>query len=569
MRHLVILLILFSGLIHARGQLHHTCLHHEHTASAWEHPLYEKWLSAYDVKGYHIDLAVSNRDTRISGSASILLEALRDVDTLLFELQDSMHVTEVLCSGHIGDQTYPDRNALQFVHKNDAVIIILDRTLNTGELLQLRISYGGIAGQNHAFFVGVKSRTDRDYGVDVTYTLSEPLNAKEWLPVKQVQEDKIDSVTFRIRCDRELRAASNGVLVSVEPAGEEHVFTWKTNYPMAYYLLSFAVADYRDFSFKAPLSQEGDSVLVQNYIYDDDRVLTRWEDEIRMTGSLITTFSKLLVDYPFAKEKYGHAMAPMGGGMEHQTMTTLDNFDFFLVAHELAHQWFGNWVTCASWQDIWINEGFTSYMEYVAAQELLGKDEADRWMFEAMSMARRKRSGSVFVPRDGIEDNYRLFSMGLTYKKGAILVHMIRYLLDDDDLFFTVLRSYLSQYKNGTATGEDFRSVLESVSGKDFSCFFEQWYYGEGYPHFSLKWKQRGDVLKIVSEQTTTAPEVTPLFQLPFELDLLMEDGTTQRIRLMQNSNKENFTLLVDGAVQAIIFDPDNHLLQTNDMVKK
>ncbi|MEN8156871.1 MAG: M1 family metallopeptidase [Bacteroidota bacterium] len=569
MRHLIALLILFSGSVHAWGQLHHTCPHHDHAPAAWEHPLYEKWLSAYDVKGYHIDLAVSNRDTRISGSASILVEALRDVDTLLFELQDSLHISGVLCSSQIGDQEYRDKSALEFVHKDNAVTITLDRTLNAGDLLQIRISYGGIAGPGRSFFAGVSSKTDRNYGADVTYTLSEPLNAKKWLPVKQIQEDKIDSVTFRIRCNRELRAASNGVLIGVEPAGEEHVFTWKTNYPMAYYLLSFAVADYRDFSFKAPLSREGDSVLVQNYIYDDDRVLTRWEDEIRMTGPLITTFSKLLVDYPFAEEKYGHAMAPMGGGMEHQTMTTLDNFGFFLVAHELAHQWFGNWVTCATWQDIWINEGLTSYMEYVAAQELLGQDKADQWMSEAISIARRKTTGSVFVPPDRIEDSFRLFSMGLTYKKGAILVHMIRYLLDDDDLFFTVLRSYLAQYKNGTATAEDFRTVLESVSGRDFSCFFEQWYYGEGYPRFNLTWKQRGDELKIVSKQTTTAPDVTSLFQIPFELDLLMADGSTRRIKLMQSSNKESYTIPVGGPVVEIIFDPGNHLLETHEVVKK
>ncbi len=161
---------------------------------------------------------------------------------------------------------------------------------------------------------------------NVTYTLSEPMNASDWFPVKQVLEDKIDSVTFRITCDTDLMAGSNGILVDVTEDNRSHTFTWKTHYPMAYYLLSFAVADYRDFSFYAPLSGESDSVLVQNFIYNSDEVYADWEEDIRRTAPLISSFSDLLVDYPFSREKYGHCMAPMGGGMEHQTMTTIPGF---------------------------------------------------------------------------------------------------------------------------------------------------------------------------------------------------------------------------------------------------
>ncbi len=308
-------------------------------------------------------------------------------------------------------------------------------------------------------------------------------------------------------------------------------------------------------------------MLVQNFIYDDDQVYSDWKEQIIETGPMITAFSEKLIDYPFANEKYGHCMAPMGGGMEHQTMTTLYNFSFFLVAHELAHQWFGDHVTCGNWQDIWINEGFASYMEYVAAQELLGQESADSWMNTAMSVAIRETSGSVYVPEDRVEDTYRLFDHSLTYKKGAILLHMIRFILDDDDMFFGALRSYLAQYGNSLATGEDFRAVLEAESSMDFSCFFDQWYYGEGFPRFNLYWEQQGDSLRIQSEQTTSAPSVTPLFQLPFELEVILQGGERETFRLEQTASIQEFSIAVDGVVEGVSFDPENWLLKTATVI--
>lgn len=549
--------------IGARSQVYHSCPAHLPSGDAYENPLSEKWLSAYDVKHYILTLEVSNTNTHIVGAAEVVLEATRDMDTLVLELQDGLEIGEIVYNDDLTDLSYPAENVLDFEHHSDAIYIDLDREYHQGELLRVKIEYEGDAGQGRGFFAGITSKKGNDYGFDVTYTLSEPLNASDWFPVKQVLEDKIDSLTFNLICDKELLAGSNGLLVKMEDAGGKHMLTWKTHYPMAYYLLSFAVADYMDYSFYAPLSDEGDSVLVQNYLYDTDDVLDDWQDQIDETGSMITLFSKLLSDYPFAKEKYGHAMAPMGGGMEHQTMTTIHNFRFSLVAHELAHQWFGDYITCGNWQDIWINEGFASYMEYVAAEHLRDQEAADDWMENAMSIALGAKEGSVYVPEEEVEDEYRLFSHALSYKKGATLLHMIRFILDDDDLFFEVLKTYLSRFQNGLATGADFQAILEEVSTMDFSCFFQQWYYGEGYPIFKLFWEQEGDSLYLSCEQIASASDVTALFQVPFEIDIVFSNGEKQRLRLMQESNLEEFTLAVDGLVERIIFDPDMHLLKT------
>ncbi|MDX2432433.1 MAG: M1 family aminopeptidase, partial [Bacteroides sp.] len=232
-------------------------------------------------------------------------------------------------------------------------------------------------------------------------------------------------------------------------------------------------------------------------------------------------------------------------------------------------QWFGDHITCGNWQDIWINEGFASYMEFIAAQELLGQDEADEWMNNAMSIALRKTKGSVYVPEDEVEDTYRLFDHGLTYKKGAILLHMIRFILDDDALFFRVLQNYLGLYGSGLALGSDFQAVLEAESQQDFTAFFQQWYYGEGFPRFRLSWQQTGDTLRVKSEQTSTAPDITPLFQVPFELELLIAGGEKKRIRLMQNKNLEEYMVRIEGRIEDVIFDPDNYLLETSGVIQE
>ncbi len=146
---------------------------------------------------------------------------------------------------------------------------------------------------------------------------------------------------------------------------------------------------------------------------------------------------------------------------------------------------------------------------------------------------------------------------------------MIRFILDDDDLFYEVLKAYLSRYQNGLATGADFQAILEEISTLDFSCFFEQWYYGEGYPIFQLFWEQQGDSLVLRSEQTGTAANVTSLFQIPFELEIILSNGQRQYVRLNQRSNVDEFTVPVEGMVERIVFDPDNHLLKTATVIQK
>ena len=278
MRKLIIILNTLVFIIPVEGQVYHSCRNHNQSITGYENQLNEKWLSAYDVKFYDLNLSVSNVNTNIAGSAAILIEAVREMDTLVIQLQDALEVTRI---GISHETTPPEFKELsEFNHLEHAVYISLAQTRRAGDQFYILIEYEGEARQEGGFFTGVKSATDPTYGFDVTYTLSEPHNAKDWFPVKQVLEDKIDSAWISLHCDDHLMAGSNGLLVEIVPGEKNtHTFRWRTRYPVAYYLLSFTVANYRDFSFKAALSEEGDSVLVQNFIYDSDNLFLQWEDE--------------------------------------------------------------------------------------------------------------------------------------------------------------------------------------------------------------------------------------------------------------------------------------------------
>src|SRR6202008_424072 len=188
--------------------------------------------------------------------------------------------------------------------------------------------------------------------------------------------------------------------------------------------------------------------------------------------------------YPFHDEKYGHCMAPLGGGMEHQTMTTLGFFDFSIVAHEMGHQWWGDNVTCRTWNDIFLNEGFATYTEQLAIEHFDPTNAAAN-MLQAHNNVMSQLGGSVYNP-DTTNVN-RIFSSRLSYDKGCAIIHSLRFVINNDTLFFNGLKNFQAQYHHSTASIDDFKISMENFTGMNFGQFFTQWIYGEGYPTFNVK----------------------------------------------------------------------------------
>lgn len=506
-------------------------------------------MDNYDVKFYKLDITANATSDHIEGEVSILVQVQNEaLSVLVLELIDQLKVNEVFID---------DENAA-FVHSGDKISITLPETVPVGAYMMAKVSYGGETGD------GMFTGADPNWHVPVTATLSEPFGARDWFPCKQDLNDKADSVHVFITTDNGLTGVSNGILTATTnlPNGKTR-FEWKSNYPIDYYLISIAIADYVEYNIKA-LPAGMDSILIQNFVYDVEGCLEQYREKINSTIEIMELYCDLFGPYPFHKEKYGHYLWPWGGGMEHQTMTGMGNFEFYLVSHELGHSWFGNYVTCATWNDIWINEGFATYSTYLAKEFLIPEiAEAEKEM--RFERAMREDDGSVYIPLDTELTDSRIFSGNLSYSKGSALLHMMRFVLNDDAVFFQVLKDYLAIYGDSVATGMDFKAVLEKTSGKDFTDFFDQWYFGFGYPTFNVSWVQEGNTLTLYSDQTSSSSKTT-LFKTPMEYKLQYEGGDTI-VRVDHMINNEVYTFEISHNVTRVIVDPDNHILNGNGSV--
>ncbi len=512
-------------------------------------------LNDYDVSYYFLDLNVENDTTYLWGNVTIKAQVIvSQLDTFAFELFDEMPIDSILVDNVIHT----------WFRENDEVFVPLITSFEEGNYFSAQVFYHGIPEIGEFFSNGVTTDYDSTWNKHVTRTQSEPFSARQWWPVKQVLTDKADSVWVFITTDTSNMAGSQGILSEIVPLGNKHRFEWKSNYPIDYYLISFAVADYQEYNIYAhPEGLYGDSILIQNFIYDSPNCLESYKSGIDRTAEFVELFSDLFSMYPFHAEKYGHCLVSHGGGMEHQTMTTLGNFGFGLVAHELGHMWFGDNITCATWSDIWINEGFATYSDYLAHEFLANPIYPPCWLSQAHNTVMSEPGGSVYVPPEEVVYNNegRIFNSRLSYRKGALLLHMIRFELQDDDLFFQVFKDFQLQYAGGTATGIDFMNVLNSTTGVDFTEFFDTWYFGEGYPIYNIDWVQEDGVFEVSSIQKGSAPDITSFFRMHIPYKLFFADGSDTTIRLFQTENDNFFSVSMEKSIDSIQIDPDRWVL--------
>lgn len=348
-----------------------------------------------------------------------------------------------------------------------------------------------------------------------------------------------------------LIAASNGTLVDTEVNGDWITYHWQERYPIATYLVSVAIHPYKFFLDWYKYSPTG-SMRLEYYVFPDnyDKVQNNYALTKDMIGALASRFG----EYPFIKEKYGHAEFTWGGGMEHQTLSSMGGYSEALIAHELAHQWWGNMVTCANFHHIWLNEGFATYSEALWYEK---RDNDIQSLHNRMSSNRYFGSGTIFV--EDATSVWNIFDYDLSYAKASWVLHMLRHVVGDS-AFFAGLQEYGDRYRFKSAVTEQFRDVMEEISGKDLDSFFQRWIYGEYYPIYEVVYNQSDSNLLVRINQI----QDSNIFEMPIDIKATFVDGSESTWVVQNTERNELFTLPIpDGkAIENIKLDPDNWILK-------
>lgn len=508
----------------------------------------------YDVTHVKFNVALNDTAADISGDVTTTARVTSaNMANYVFELIDECIIDSVKINGQIQPCTLTPGTVIRTV--------TLNNPLNNGDIFTAQVFYHG----HNISLLGPSGKGLRHgidgWGVPATFTRCEPYYSNRWWPCKQSLQDKVDSLDMWITVADTLKAGCNGSLINVTNVAPGFKrYEWKTQYPTDYYLISISVANYTDYSYYMHFTGSTDSLLVQNYVFDKQLTTAGLKPMLDSVGLVIDYFSTLFGRYPFSKEKYGHCFVPIpGAATEHQTMTSFGTYDMGLLAHELGHQWFGDNVTCGTWKDIWLNEGFATYMEYLFIEHFRGSAAALTQRKLIKSTATGVSKGSVYV--DDTTSESRILDTRLTYYKGGGVLHMLRYLVNNDNQFFNFLEQYNQQYRFSTATTDDFKQLAENTFSRNLDTFFDQWIYKEGYPKISARWFQDpSGIFYLELTQKPSAPTSISYFALPLEINLRSSAGDTL-IKVYNNAVVQFYSLPVGREITGLQIDPNAHVL--------
>jgi len=511
----------------------------------------------YDLQYVRLEFDLDPTQQFVSGTMTSHFKMLANSANIYFELAKNLTVSTV---------KYHGQN-LTFEHlTSDEIKINFPAALTAQTTDSLSITYSGVPDSTGAF-ASFEADTTQD-GDPILATLSEPYGAKGWWPTKQSMNDKIEKMDIKVTTPAEYTVGSNGKLMSESILGNGKKLTyWQTNYPIPAYLFALGISNYT--KINSTITTTGSSFPFLNYVYPSfDTPSTR--ANLDWTATSMQTFEDHFGLYPYRNEKYGHMQFNWGGGMEHATMTSMVNFGQGLIAHELAHQWFGDKLTCGAWNDIWLNEGFATFGEHVTYEKLLmSPSQFQNYLAGQISDITSDPGGSVYVPDSGLSNINRVFDGRLTYAKGAFVLRMIKWKLGDDQ-FYAMLKAYQNNpaFAYGYVKTPDFRNFLSSYTGKDFTDFFNDWIYGEGYPSYQIRWTQNATSRKLTFRvgQTRSSSTVN-FFEMPLPIRVTGSGGQTAYFVLDHTANNQYFTQDVGFTVTGVSFNYENQIITRGSTV--
>lgn len=503
----------------------------------------------YDLKYGRMEWKVNPALKFIDGKVTYLFFHADSMQEFKLELSDSLVTDSVQMNG----------NHIAFTHLGNILTANFGQYLSAAQLDSISIYYHGVPPSSG--FGSFAAETHGPNNIPVLWTLSQPYGAKDWWPAKQDLNDKIDSVDIYVIAPSTYKAASNGVLVSEIINGTDKITYWKHRYPIAAYLIAIAVSDYTVFTNQVALSNG--TLDVVNYVYNES--LGQAQLALNEMNEHLVFFDSLFIPYPFMNEKYGHAQFNWGGGMEHQTISFVGGFSYELLAHELAHMWFGDHVTCGSWQDLWLNEGFATYATGLCYERFSPNLYWKIWKANQVDFITSSPDGSVFVT--DTSTIARLFDARLTYSKAAMLLHMIRWKIGDDD-FFEALRNYQNNplLSHNYARNIDLKNEFEWQSQQNLDELFNDWYWGEGYPSYTLNYDQdNSNLVTFTLSQSQSHPSVG-FFEMP--VPIRFKNATQDTMIVFEHMfSGQSFFAQLSFKVDSVIIDPDNWIVCNQNVV--
>lgn len=506
----------------------------------------------YDITYHKLEFSVNPAVKFITGKITTTFTALSNMNTITFDFANQLTVSSV--KKGTTNLTWVEDN-------NNQLIITLPATQTAGTSATIEVSYSGTPPNNG---MGSFEQTTHN-GAPIIWTLSEPFGARDWWPCKQDLNDKIDSIDVYITAPSQYVAVSNGIETTPPViSGTSKTTHFHHGYPIPAYLIAMAVTNYSVYTQTAGTAPNTFPII--NYIYPEN--LSNVQNQLDETPAIMDLYENLFETYPFHNEKYGHAQFGWGGGMEHTTVSFMVGFDRQLIAHELGHQWFGDKITCGSWKDIWLNEGFATYLATLVIENF---DGVDAFIVEKQDMIdyiTSSPNGNVYLTDTQATSVNRIFSSQFSYNKGAMVLEMLRFKMGDT-AFFQGLKNYLADpnlaYKY--ATTPQFQAHMETAYGASLDEFFSDWIYNQGYPIYDITAQNWGaGQVRFVVNQSQSDASVS-YFEMPVPVRVYGSNGETMDLVLDNTYDGEIFLKAVPFAITFVEFDPERHLISSNSSI--
>ena len=510
-------------------------------------------VRTFDVKHIKGELTLDIKKGEIRGTVTHTIAPLHPgLDTVTLDCGADLKVSRVA----IGPV------ACNYSQKGDELAVTLDHAYGPDRAFELAITYAG-SPEKGVYFV--KPDADHPGRLTSVYTVGEPEDARFWLPSFDYPNERSTSEMI-ITVDKPLSVVSNGTLESTRENADGTTTThWKMDSPLTTYLISVVAADFSVYRDKLG------ALPVDYYVLKEvDEATAR--RSMGKTPRMIDFFNKKIgTSYPYAK--YATTCLPeFGGGMEHTSATTmtdsilLDPIEYLerdsdsIVAHELAHQWFGDLLTCRDWSNLWLNEGFASYFDPLFTEHDRGEDAFRMAMAADLdSYLGTDRQYRRPIVEARYNDPWQMFD-GVTYAKGACVLHALRGLVGDD-AWWRGIKLYVATNKDRNVETADFKKAMEEASGRDLGWFFDQWVFRGGHPELSARWRYEDldKTLRLKVEQTQPIDDGTALFRLPTTVEI-GDDSGVRTVPIVIDARTQEFVIASPTRPKMVRIDPEGWL---------